>query len=109
MCPGVWLPCSVGLQLALLWGREIWSPSRPGLGALGRYQLEAWKVVPRWQPFEVVLTVSLLVEAQFLCKLMRLRREYGEWEMKPGSSNCPNKVSSTFLSCIRDPWLCPRD
>ena len=25
-----------------------------------------------------------------------------EWEMKPGSSYCPNPVSSTFLSCIKD-------
>lgn len=47
---------------------EIGSPSWPGVGVLSRYQLETWRLVPRWQPFEVGLAVALLVEAQSWCK-----------------------------------------
>lgn len=57
---------------------EAPSPAPLGVGALGRYQLEAWRVIPRWQPFEVVLAVALLVEAQSWCKSTYVRRESGE-------------------------------
>lgn len=54
---------------------EIRNASWPRVGVLGRYQLEAWRVVPMWQPLEVGLAVALLVEAESWCTSMWFRRE----------------------------------